>query len=182
MTALPTEALPLAPAEPAPARPALRLVPVPASAPPYDDEPGRPPRLRLVAAPAPAPEPVPADDDAWLAAARTPSAQLPAAGAFARVLLQGLLEVAAGVRPVRQLRHDTTPELYLVLAEALARGPRATGARPDRRAVRSLHVQQRAEGVAEVCATVQRGPRTVALALRLEGQDGRWRCTDVAGL
>jgi hypothetical protein len=48
--------------------------------------------------------------------------------------------------------------------------------------VRSLHVQQRPEGVAEVCATVRRGERTAAIARRLEGVGGRWCCTDLAGL
>jgi hypothetical protein len=45
-----------------------------------------------------------------------------------------------------------------------------------------LHVQERPEGVVEVCATVQRGGRVAALALRLEGFDGRWRCTVLQGV
>jgi hypothetical protein len=49
-------------------------------------------------------------------------------------------------------------------------------------AVRSLHVQERPEGVAEVCATVRRGPRMAAIALRLEGIGGRWCCTELAGV
>lgn len=181
MTALSTEfALALAPA-PAAAPPALRLVPAPAAAPPYDDEVGPAPLLRLVTEPL-APEPTPNDDDAWCAATRTPTAQLPAAQVFARTLVQGLLEVLAGVRPIRQLQRDTTPELYTSLATQVTRGRCLAGPRPDRRAVRSLHVQERPEGVVEVCATVVRGPRLAALALRLEGQDGRWRCTDLAGV
>ncbi|MCW2598983.1 MAG: 3-hydroxyacyl-CoA dehydrogenase [Frankiales bacterium] len=176
MTALTTE--PLAAAE----RPALRLVAAPASAPPYDDEPGDAPLLRLVAPLTVVPDPVLLDDDAWLAAERTPSTQLPAVQAFARVLVQGVLEVLAGVRPLKQLQRDTTPELYASLAGSLAGRPRATGARPNRRAVRTLHVQERPEGIAEVCATVQRGARTVALALRLEGLDGRWKCTELVGI
>jgi hypothetical protein len=178
MTVLPTE-----PPQPGPeARPALRLVAAPASAPPYDDEPGGPARLRLVGPLTVAPPPAVFDDDAWLAAARTPSTELPAAQVFARVLVQGVLEVLAGVRPLRQLQRDTSPELYAWLVSTVPRRPRPTGPRPDRRAVRSLHVQQRPEGVAEVCATVQRGPRTAALALRLEGLDGRWRCTELVGV
>jgi hypothetical protein len=179
MTALSTElALP-------PALPALRLVPAPASAPPYDDEQAPVPVLRLVAPqPGPPRAPVPCDDDAWLAAERTPTAQLPSARAFAGTLVQGVLEVLAGVRSVKQLQRDTTPELYAVLAETVVRTHLRTpgGIRPDRRSVRSVHVQQRPEGVAEVCATVQRGPRLVALALRLEGLDGRWRCTELVGV
>ena len=60
--------------------------------------------------------------------------------------------------------------------------PRVTGSRPGTGAVRSVHVQQRPDGVAEVCATVHRGQRMAALALRLEGRDGRWCCTELAGL
>jgi hypothetical protein len=163
-------------------RPALRLVPAPASAPPYDDEPGTIPILRLVTALVPMPEPGPFDDDAWVAAARTPTSALPAAQGFARVLLQAVLEVVAGVRPVKQLQRDTSPELYANLLETLSGRPRATGVRPDRRAVRSVHVQQRPEGIAEVCATVCSGERTLALALRLEGLDGRWKCTELLGV
>ena len=33
------------------------------------------------------------------------------------------------------------------------------------------------DGVAEVAALVRRGARSTAVALRLEGLDGRWQCT-----
>lgn len=166
MTALTAEALPV-----------LRLVPAPASAPPYDDEPGPAPRLRLVA-PLPAAEP---DSDTWAEAERTPASRLPGAKVFAHRLVQGVLEVAAGVRPVKQLRRDTTPELYETLASNLSGRPRTAGERPLR-PILSLHVQERPEGVAEVCGTVQRGSRVVAVALRLEGMDGRWKCTELVGV
>lgn len=174
MTALSTEALLTG------RRPALRVVPAPVSAPPYDDEPGRAPLLRLVA-PLP-PEPESPDDDAWVAAERTPCAQLPAVTAFARTLIQGVLEIRAGVRPVKQLRRDTTPEVYAAFADSLPYRPKSTGERPTPNTVRSLHVQERPEGVAEVCATVLRGSRLVAVALRLEGLDGHWKCTELVGV
>jgi len=60
--------------------------------------------------------------------------------------------------------------------------PRSTGPRPTRRDVRSVHVQARADGVAEVCATVRRGARMTALAFRLEGRSGAWRCTELIGV
>ena len=165
------------------APPPLRLVSAPTTAPPYDDDLTGAPVLRLVAAPVGHPDVDQlAADDAWLAAARTASADLPAVRVFAHVLVQGLLEVLAGVRPVTQLRTDTTPELYQSLRRSVLLRARTPGPRPDRRAVRSLHVQQRPEGVAEICATVQRGPRVVAIALRVEGLDGRWRCTELAGV
>ncbi len=98
--------------------------------------------------------------------------------------MQRLVEVRGGLRPVPQLQRDTTPGLYADLERALVRrvrpgpaAPRATG--PD---VHSVHVQTRPDGVAEVCATVRRGDRLGALALRLEGVRGRWLCTSVTGL
>ena len=177
MTAMPAEQ-----ATAVAVRPTLRLVAAPASAPPYDDEPGPRTPLRLVTPLVAFPEALPYDDDAWLAASRTPTAELPAAQDFARVLLQGVVEVLAGVRPLKQLQRDTTLELDARLSEALSARPVPRGNRPALQAVRSLHVQARPEGVAEVCATIRRGSRLVALALRLEGQDGRWRCTDLVGV
>ena len=198
MTAQPTEHLLLDP------HPALRLLPAPSSAPPYDDELPDAPALRVVgmaprrvlptAGPTPgaaAAPSVPAHSprlseaqelDAWLAAERTPTSALPASRGHARALVQVLLEVLAGVRPVSQLRRETSSELYAVLEATVAGHPRTSGPRPDGRAVRSIHVQERPEGVVEVCATVLRAGRAGALALRLEGLDGRWRCTQLAGL
>lgn len=177
-----------------PALPALRLLPVPSSEPPYDDE--LPVRLADPAtAPlgplrglAPAPlRLVPAlpghgDEDEDERPARTPVSALPPARPVAHALVQGLLEVLAGVRPVSQLQRGTTPELFLELEQVVHGRPRPGGARPVTGAVRSLHVQERAEGVAEVCATVRRGPRLAAIALRLEGIGGRWCCTELAGI
>jgi hypothetical protein len=40
----------------------------------------------------------------------------------------------------------------------------------------SLHFAEPADGVAEVAAIVRIGDRFRAIALRLEGLDGRWRC------
>jgi len=172
----------------------LRLLPAPSSTPPYDDELPAAPVLRLVPSPAsPAARPAPRPrlalvPDAPLALdplldprpGRTPSTQLPAPRAFAQALLQRAIEVRAGLRPVSQLQRDTTPELYADLETRLSAMPRTTGPRPTRGDVRSLHVQQRPDGVAEVCATVRRGSRMRALALRLEGQRGRWVCTELA--
>lgn len=185
----PSTELPLA----APALPALRLLPVPPCAPPYDDElaapAARPTGLRSplgpvrALAPAPLrlvpdlPTAVPADEDDERP--RTPADLLPPARPVAHALVQGLLEVLAGVRPVSQLQRSTTPELFAQLELAVHARPRSTGTRPVTGAVRSLHVQEHADGVAEVCATVRRGQRMAAVALRLEGLSGRWTCTEL---
>ena len=169
--------------------PRLRLLPAPSAEQPYDDDPAvRRPVLRLVRAPLPATPPastvaerVPVlGNDA--SGGRTPSAALPAARLFARALVQTLVEVRSGARPLPQLQRHTTPELYRQLEEALPLRPRGQRVPPSRRDVRSVHVQQRPDGVAEVCATVRRGERVTALALRLEGVQGRWICTCITGL
>ena len=185
---------------PAPARTALRLLTVPPHDPPYDDElpprgPGLqllptvpppvlrvvPPAVAAVAPVAPVTVAAPADPDAE-PDARTPSHELPPARPFAHALVQRLLEVCAGVRPLGQLQRDTTPELYAEIEQRLRHRPRVTGARPTSADVRSVHVQQRPEGVAEVCATVVRRGRAGALALRVEGRHGRWVCSAAAGV
>ena len=173
-----------------PALPPLRLLPVPACEPPYDDElpartePARAPIGPLRAlAPAPLRLVPPArtvDDEEG--PGLTPVSELPAVRPAAHALVQGLLEVLAGVRPVSQLQRATSPELFLQLEQVVHGRPRTPGARPGTGAVRSLHVQERPEGVAEVCATVRRGPRMAAVALRLEGIRGRWCCTELVGL
>jgi hypothetical protein len=171
------------------ALPELVLRPVPVSEPPYDDElpdrtrphlslvPTLPapvgplahlPALRLVAPPAPPVLPA------------APSA--PAVRPVARALVQGLLEVLGGVRPVSQLRRRTSPALCTDLEALVHASPRPVGTRPSTGAVLSLHVQQPSATVAEVCATVRRGGRAGALALRLELEAGAWVCTALAGL
>lgn len=165
---------------PNPATTAL-VRPAPRCAPPYDDEAGPRPRLRLVTTPPP--PPVPFDLDAWVSPDRTPSRDLPPAQPVVAGLAQVLVEVLAGLRNVTQLRRDTTPELYGDLVETVARLRRPGPRRPMSKAVRSLHLQQRPEGVVEACVSVIAGQgRVRALALRLEGHDGRWRCTALDGL
>ena len=170
--------LPSAGRQAPPAGPALRLLAVPASEPPYDDEVVTRPTLRLV----PATEHrlvrvMPASDDG-----RSEPDDLPDARPFAQALVQRLLEVCGGVRPVPQLQRDTTPALYAELEQALLRRPRTAGPRTGARDVRSVHVQRHCDGVAEVCATVRRGDRWGALALRLEAVHGRWQCTRMTGV
>jgi hypothetical protein len=50
--------------------------------------------------------------------------------------------------------------------------------RPER--VRSVHVSEPADGVAELSVVLVGAGRPRALALRLEGWDGRWICTALA--
>ena len=95
-----------------------------------------------------------------------------------------MIEVVSGVRPVSQLVRWTTAAVYDELGARVTRPVAATGAGSRTIAttrlaevVRSIRVSEPRDGVAEVCAIVQQGPRCRAIALRLEGIDGRWQCT-----
>ncbi|HWF42771.1 MAG TPA: Rv3235 family protein, partial [Acidothermaceae bacterium] len=115
---------------------------------------------------------------------KTPSTMLPAPTPWAGRLVQAMIEVVSGVRPVSQLVRWTTAAVYDELCARVARPVASTGAGTRAIAttrlaevVRSIRVSEPRDGVAEVCAIVQQGPRCRAIALRLEGIDGRWQCT-----
>ena len=122
-----------------------------------------------------------ADDDA--APQQTPRAHLPEPTPWGGRLVQGILEVLSGVRPISQLVRWTTADVYdSILTRAQHRSQimselRQTGPQRFAEVVRSVHVSEPTDGIAEVCAIVQQGPRCRAIALRLEGIDGRWQCT-----
>jgi hypothetical protein len=101
---------------------------------------------------------------------------LPAPRTWAARVVQAIVEVLAGVRPATQLVRWTTADVYEQISSRVLT-VRADAAEPPRGVVRSLHVSEPADGVAEVCASVRRGARSTAVALRLEGMDGRWQCT-----
>jgi hypothetical protein len=81
----------------------------------------------------------------------------------------------AGRRPVTQLRGLTTPGLFASLNGG--RRPRwcADGTAPL--VLGRVHVCEPVDGVAEVSLVARRAGRAHAVAARLEGLDGRWRCT-----
>jgi hypothetical protein len=180
----------------------LRLLPAPKSEPPYDDEresapahetlhavqgalalafelPGGLPAvpaaaLQLVRSPEGEGEPD------FFAPQRTPAAALPDPRLFTARLVQAMLEVVVAARPLAQLVRWTTEDVY----RQLSRQVRITGhedASSRRRRVpgrvRSIHLSELRGHAVEVCAIVQHRERTTAMALRLEGVDGRWQCT-----
>ena len=113
---------------------------------------------------------------------KTTSAMLPAPRPWAGRLVQAVIEVVSGVRPVSQLIRWTNAPVYEALGASVARPVASTGRRSQvgtrhAEVVRSVHVSEPCDGVVEVCAIVQQGPRCRAIALRLEGIDGRWQCT-----
>lgn len=115
---------------------------------------------------------------------QTARAALPDPRMWAARLGQAVVEVCSGGRPVSQLLRWTSPAVYTDLAARY--GPmarrraaehRTTAVRTRFEQVRSVHVCEPADGVAEVSLVVGGGERPRAVALRLEGLNGRWVCT-----
>jgi Family of unknown function (DUF6459) len=104
----------------------------------------------------------------------TGSARLPDPHRWSARLAQGIVEVLHGHRPLQQLVRWTDESVYAMLARRLAARRPRTGSRP---LVRSIRVCEPRDGVVEVSVVVEAGHRCRALAMRLEGLDGRWCCT-----
>ena len=179
-----TAALPGTPAADEAAVPSLRLVVVPTPQPPEMVLHGPLPLvLTGVAVPRPLhrPGPRPAATtrraDADFGPVLSTRADLPDVRVAGRRLLTTALEAFAGRRPLTQLRPLTTPTLFQ--AVCAGRTPRwcAGGTAPI--VLGALHVCEPVDGVAEVSAVAHRAGRAHAVAARLEGVDGRWRCTAV---
>jgi hypothetical protein len=177
-----TDTAPEAGPQPLPAAP-LRLTVVPTPQPPLDLQ----PVLRLVLPgvavpraphrPGPRPRPeeplaefVPGFEPTWSARADLPDPRV--AG---RRLLLLTLEGLAGHRPLSQVQPLTALGVYAALTSG--RRPRwcAGGTAPV--LLGPVHVCEPVDGVAEVSAVARRSGRAHAVAARLEGIDGRWRCT-----
>lgn len=170
----------------APATPTLRLLPAPRTDPPYDDE--LPPPgpvvdgtlalafpstplllpLRLV------PPADPADDE------EDRHAPPPDARQWSGRLAQAVVEVLAGVRAAAQLSRFATFEVLEQLERATGRlGGRPDGMPARRPAVVSLRICQPHAYACEAAAVIDTGRRHRALAVRLDADHGRWRCTSL---
>jgi len=115
----------------------------------------------------------------------TPASQLPDPEPLLRRLTQGALEVLAGVREVEQLARWFSEDAFRALvtrANLSARARSARGVAPARPSFQILSIRQDApaEGVVESAIVVAGPGRTRAVAIRLEGLDGRWRATSLA--
>ncbi len=124
---------------------------------------------------------------------RTSGSQLPEPRSHARKLVQALMEMSSGVRPLGQLVPWLHETLYFELADrygtvraanrhaALYRS-RSGSSKPRsdqiRTRVASVHTCEPADGIVEVSAVVHDRGRSYAVALRMEGLDGSWRCTN----
>ena len=151
--------------------------PAPPREPPFDDEvPLR--HLRLVG---PHDRPLPfapsrrrlTDPRDLFAVQATGRGQLPDPRWFGRRLLIAVLEAIGGRRSPQQLAPHFS---QAVLAGLLADRDRPRRGWTQPATLRSMRVCEPADGVAEISAVIQTGSRFRAVAVRLEGLDGRWCC------
>lgn len=101
----------------------------------------------------------------------TTSAALPPAGRVGPALATAVIEVLSGFRALGQLRAHCAPDVFAGL------GNQPVGRRPEMPRLISTRVCEPADGVAEVSAVFRGSGRVRALAMRLQGVDGRWRVT-----
>ncbi|GAB3080759.1 hypothetical protein GCM10027053_51410 [Intrasporangium mesophilum] len=93
-------------------------------------------------------------------------------------LSQAIIEVVSGQRPAPQLIRHASPTVYSVIArQALVAARRRTPGPRRPAVVRRIRLCEPADGVVEACAVVVSHGRVRALALRLDGLDGRWLIT-----
>jgi hypothetical protein len=118
-----------------------------------------------------------ANPPVWVPRPRRPS-MLPDPAPWGRRLLIGLIETAGGHRPVQQLAPLLSASVHRGLCGDFERMRRSGASHWLHRAsVRTVRATEPSDGVAELCATVEARGRVRALALRLDEQHGRWRCT-----
>ncbi|WP_347350251.1 Rv3235 family protein [Intrasporangium sp.] len=105
---------------------------------------------------------------------------LPDPTSFVAKMAQAIIEVIAAQRPAPQLIRHTSPEVYAGLARRALVAARRQPTGPRRSAmVRRVRLCEPADGIVEACAVVVAHGRVRALALRLEGLDGRWLVTQL---
>jgi hypothetical protein len=112
----------------------------------------------------------------------TPSRDLPDPASACTALVQAIVEVLGGSRPSAQLARWVTTDVYAGLqrrAGLAARLRRGAASTSRHAVVRRVRICEPRDGVVEACAVILDAGRVRAVALRLEGIDGRWRATAV---
>ena len=121
----------------------------------------------------------------YFAPQRTSTADLPDPEPFLRNISRAVLAIFAGVREVDHLARWLPEDAYRKLVTRANLAARARSARgiPAKRPVHqivSVRHSSPADGIVEGVVIVRGPARTRAVALRLEGMDGRWRTTSLA--
>ncbi|MDT0156805.1 Rv3235 family protein [Microbacterium sp. ARD32] len=117
----------------------------------------------------------------------TSTSALPDPVPLLRSLTNGALEVLAGSRKVDQLARWLSEDAFRALATRAnlsARARSARGIAPARSSfqILSIRTSEPVDGVIEAVVIVAGPGRTRAVAVRLEGLDGRWRASSFAVL
>jgi hypothetical protein len=164
--------------------PQLRLVRVRTPQPPLEDE-RQPLRLvRLGVAvprpphrPGPRPRTLPAapPEGVEFGPRSSTRADLPDPREAGRRLITMTLEALAGRRPMAQLQPMTSLGVFAALSGGRRPAWCTQGTSPL--VVGAVHACEPVDVVAEISAVARRAGRAHAVAARLEGVDGRWRCT-----
>lgn len=114
------------------------------------------------------------------------SAALPDPEPLIENLATGVIEILLGVREVEQIARWVTESTYELLRKRALAARRSRAVRRQREvpgfAIGSVRTCHPADGVVEGVVVVRSAVRTRAVAIRLEGLDGRWRATWVAVL
>jgi hypothetical protein len=116
--------------------------------------------------------------EAFCQPAPTATAVLPEPRRWTAQLAQAAVEVIAGIRPPQQLLRWVGDDVYERLQARHRGAVRRPGPRPPS-FLRSVRVSLPRDGVVEATAVVQCAGRCRAMAIRLEGWDGRWRATEL---
>lgn len=119
------------------------------------------------------------DNDPHFGPQATPSGDLPEVEPWATGLIRSILECCSGGRPPRQLVRWMTPECHQQVSRRFTVAQRRGGATLRHSRVQRVRVCRPRDGVAEVSAVVHHEGRPRAIALRLNGADGRWVATEM---
>lgn len=120
------------------------------------------------------------DDEADFGPQPSSTVTLPDPRPLVERLSQAVMEVVSGQRPPAQLIRHFAPNVYSVVARrGLVAARRHDGGSRRPAIVRRVRVCEPADGVIEACAVVVAHGRVRALAMRLEGVDGRWVVTAI---
>lgn len=158
----------------------ITLKPAPRREPPFDDD------LDPSIAAGPCDQPLPFDEWRPRGAQRLPLTRLspplrralPDPAVWGRRLIVGIIETAAGKRPLHQLSALLSPAVAHGLGTDFERAAKLGAPHWTHAAtIRSVRASEPAEGVAELSATLRHGPRVHAVAMRLEIRHSRWCCT-----
>ena len=101
----------------------------------------------------------------------THPSQLPEAESWVRRYAIGIVEIWSAKRPAMQLARWSHRKVFKQL---ISPSPISEGAR-----IRKIYLNQPIEGVIEATITLLMKERVRSLALRFEGVDKRWLCTEL---